>query len=552
MNFFKKFLLYFCIIVGSVVAIVAIVLAVMYFAPGTQVLNYVYLNYNQNRQAEFTTETEIKITDFEAIEVNSKITPVYFKPCEKENTVSYLHKEGLSGFVRVETSKLYVSASVKEKSYSEEVAGKTYKTLILDVIEPEGVMVTENKPMLTVFIPANLKVLSANTEKGDIGFSTINNAATTVVEKFYANSSNGGNIQISNPKDTTNYYFYTTTGSVDFVAPEIVDASIKLTTDTGKMTFVNETKTPILKGNLEVYSFVENKGPTINFGCIYGNVKVISSYINLQTKQIGTKDAQSSLAITVDKSEMNLGKVYSRFTLASKKTKNQNKVVLDRLYYDKSTDDHILDVGSGDVTIGDVVGALGIDATSGNIAIKNAYNDVKVVTTTGAIYIGYNAEALLDGIIKDVDGNLTIDTETGDVVIDNLRGALNVKVSSVKSEGKMEVNILDIKKDSLISAGNRNVSIGIKYDVSIQGGGTGRLLLVNGSAEFGISAGSHSQIVSGDDDYIDQPKYNTQYRVGYAKSASDNVYTNTLYDGTYGKVVIDTTGKTTVNAREVK
>lgn len=550
MNFFKKFLLYFFIIVGSVVAIVAVILAIMYFAPGTQILNYKYLNYNQVIQEEFTAESKIKPTDFVAVEVNTKLTQVYFMPSDKEGIVSYSHRQGLSGFVRAETSSLYVSANVVEKSYSEEVGGTTYKTLVLNVIEPEGVMISENNPMLTVYLPLELEVLSVNTEKGRVGFSTKNNEASCIAKKFYANSTQGGEIQIDYPKGATNYYLYTTTGDVTFNYAEVVDASIKLTTDTGKLSFVNSTQTPTLTGNLEVYSFVENKGPTIDFGNIKGNVKIAASYVNFKAQQIGAKEAQTSLAVTVDKSDMDLGSVYARFTLASKVTKNHNNVTIKRLYYTNTTDSHILDVGSGNVNITDSIGNVGIDATTGNVVLANAYDDIKVATTTGPISVTYNSGAQLDGVDRVIEGDLTIDTETGDVVVNNLRGALNVKVSSLKAEGKMDIHFLDMKKDTYIKAGGRNVSIGITYIAAIQGGGIGRLLLVNGYASFGLGAGTYSTIVSGDEDFIEEPKYNSEYRVGYAKSASDTVYTQGLYDGIYGKVVIETTGKTNVNAKQ--
>ena len=549
MSFFKKFLLYFFIIIGALIAVVAVVLAVMYFAPGTQILNYKYLAYKAVETVEFTTESEIKITDFEAIEVNSKVTQVYCMPSEKTDVVYYTHKQGMSGFVRAETSSLYVSAKVVEKSYSEEVGGTTYKTLVLDVIEPEGVFITENNPIITVYLPENSSVLSINTEKGRIGFSTENNEATCAAGKFYANSSQGGDVQIKNPKGTTNYYLYTTTGEVAFENAEVVDASIKLTTDNGKLLFRNEKQTPTLTGNLEVYSFVENKGPTIDFGDINGSVKIASSYINFKAKQIGTKAAQTTLAVTVDKSDMDLGNVYARFTLASKNTKNQNNVKIKRLYYDATTEDHILDVGAGNVEIKDSIGNVGIDATTGNIKLSNAYDDIKVVTTTGNIEITYNDGAQLDGVDRIIAGKVVIDTETGDVVVNNLRGGLNVQVSSVKAEGKMEVNFLDIKEDTSIKAGSRNVSLGITYVASIQGGGTARLLLTNGTAAFGLSAGANSQIVSGDNDYVTEGKYNSQYRIGYAKSAEDNVYTQALYDAVYGKIVVETTGKVAVNAK---
>jgi len=547
MNFFKKFLLYLLIIVGSVVAIVATVLAIMYFAPGTKVLGYQYLNYNAEKSVEFNSTTAIKPTDFEAIEVNSNLTKVFFKPSNKADTVYYIHKEGLSGFVKVENSKLYVSAKVENKSFSEEVGGTKYKTLVLDVVEPQGVALSENSPIITVFIPSNLKVLSVNTEKGEIGFTTKNEEFTSNVEKFYANSTAGGNILIREPKSTKNYYLYTTKGNVTFENPEVVSANIKFTTDNGKLSLTNGDKAQ-LTGNLEVYSYLENKGPKLEFSKINGNVKITADYVDFSAKQVGLKENQSSLAITTNQSVINVNNIYARFTLASKIAKNKNEVTIGRLYYNKTADDHILDVGMGSITIADTVGAVGIDATSGNVTVNNAYDNVKIATTTGNIFVKFNPDAMLDGAEKEVAGSLVIDTNEGNVEIKNMRGELNVKTTSIKADLKMDVHYLDIKKNSMIVAKNRNVNITTTTSEKIQAGNTCRLLLVAGTADFGLSSGLRSQIVSGDKDFITTPEYNSQYRMGYAKSSSDGVYTNGLYDNYYGQIVVNTTGKITVSA----
>ena len=547
MSFFKKFLLYLLIIVGAVVAIIATVLAIMYFAPGTKVLGYQYSIYNAEKKVEFDSTTTIKPTDFEAIEVNSNLTKVFFKPSDKENTVYYIHREGLSGFVKVENSKLYVSAKVENKSFSEESGGTKYKTLVLDVIEPQGVALSENSPIITVFVPSNLKILSANTDKAEIGFVTKNGDFETNVEKFYANSTAGGNILIREPKYTKNYYLYSTTGSVTFENPEVVNANVKYTTDNGKLSFVNGDKAQ-LTGNLEVYSYLENKGPKLEFGKINGNVKITADYVDFSAKQVGLKENQSSLAITTNQSVINVNNIYARFTLASKNTKNRNEVTIGRLYYDKTADDHILDVGMGSIAISDTVGAVGIDATSGNVAINNAYDNVKIATTTGNIFVKFNPDAMLDGADRAVQGNLIIDTDEGNVEIKNNRGELNIKTTSVKADLKMDIHYLDIKKDSKIVAKNRNVNITTTTSEKVQAGNTCRLLLVAGTADFGLSSGLRSQIVSGDADFITTPEYNSQYRMGYAKSSTDGVYTGGLYDNYYGKIVVNTTGKTTVSA----
>ncbi len=557
MNFFKKFLLYFFIIVGAVVAIVGIVLAVMYFAPGTQVLGYEFLNYNQTKLVEFTAETNIKPTDFEAIEVNSKATQVYFLPSDKADVVYYTHREGMSGFVRVATSSLYVSAEVVEKSYSEEADGQTYRTLVLNVVEPEGVLMSQNNPILTVYLPSTLNVLSANTEKGNIAFTTLNKTKetefTTLATKFYANSKNGGDIFIKNPTGTNNYYLYSTTGNVSFENPVTVDASVKFTTDTGKLTFSNPdpSSNSKLTGDLEVYSYIDNKGPTIDFsGAVLGNVKVVADYVNLKISGgIGQKEAQTSFAITTDKSEINiLSTVYARMTLASKSTQNANNVTIDGLYYDATEDEHILDVGLGSVTLGTTIGAVGIDATTGNVKVSNAYDDVKIVTTMGDIFVAYNPDAEFDGAPRAVSGDLTIDTDEGNVEVKNLRGSLNVKVNSLKSEPKMDVHFLDIRKDSLISAKTRRVNITTTASEKIEAGYICRLLLTIGNADFGLSSGQRSEITSGDYDFIDGENYNAQYRLGYAKSQDDEVYTGGLFNGSYGKIVVNTSGKVYVSA----
>ena len=279
--------------------------------------------------------------------------------------------------------------------------------------------------------------------------------------------------------------------------PLFTNANIKFTTDNGKLSLINGDKAQ-LTGNLEVYSYLENKGPKLEFGKINGNVKITADYVDFSAKQVGLKENQSSLAITTNQSVINVNNIYARFTLASKIAKNKNEVTIGRLYYNKTADDHILDVGMGSITIADTVGAVGIDATSGNVTVNNAYDNVKIATTTGNIFVKFNPDAMLDGAEKEVAGSLVIDTNEGNVEIKNMRGELNVKTTSIKADLKMDVHYLDIKKNSMIVAKNRNVNITTTTSEKIQAGNTCRLLLVAGTADFGLSSGLRSQIVSGD------------------------------------------------------
>ena len=112
----------------------------------------------------------------------------------------------------------------------------------------------------------------------------------------------------------------------------------------------------------------------------------------------------------------------------------------------------------------------------------------------------------------------------------------------------MDIHYLDIKKNSKIIAQNRNVNITTTTSEKIQAGNTCRLLLVFGKADFGLSSGLRSQMLLGDYDFIEDSTYNSQYRMGYAKSQDDSVYTGGLYDNIYGQIVVKTTGKITVSA----
>ena len=546
MKFFKSFLLYFAIIIGSIVAIALVLLAVMYFAPGTEILGYEYINYHGTQVVEYNTnpDSPVQIQGIEAVEVNTALTGVYFTPSTDEAKIVLSFAHGMSGFVKATTSNLEIKPQIIEKTFSEEAGGATYKTLVIDIIEPQGVVATNN-PVLTVFIPANLSVLSANTAKGPIGYNAKNGETVANVGKIYANASDGGNILIRNPINTTNYYFYSSNGEVAFENPQTISADIKFTTDTGTFNMTGENA--LLQGDMQVWSYVEGKGPTINFGAIDGDFSVVASQVQINGKRIGNRSAQGIFAITTDKSTINVGEVYARLSMASKANNTNNNVTVTNLFYDASTDKHIFDTGSGHITIENLVGDAGFDTTSGNVTINNAYNDIDIATDSGYVKVCYNPHSKYYEEAMVVDGDLVIDTKDGGVEIYNMRGRLDAKATSIKAKSLFKVHFIDVKKDSVISAGSRDVQLLVSYETSVAGGGIFRLLLRNGNPTVGLVSGLYSVINEADNDYVTEGEYSSQYRIGYSKDVSDAIYNEAKYEDVYGKVVVETTGKVSLN-----
>ena len=330
-------------------------------------------------------------------------------------------------------------------------------------------------------------------------------------------------------------------GNVNFESGTLESVTIS------KGTFNMTGENALLQGDMQVWSYVEGKGPTINFGAIDGDFSVVASQVQINGKRIGNRSAQGIFAITTDKSTINVGEVYARLSMASKANNTNNNVTVTNLFYDASTDKHIFDTGSGHITIENLVGDAGFDTTSGNVTINNAYNDIDIATDSGYVKVCYNPHSKYYEEAMVVDGDLVIDTKDGGVEIYNMRGRLDAKATSIKSKSLFKVHFIDVKKDSVISAGSRDVQLLVSYETSVAGGGIFRLLLRNGNPTVGLVSGLYSVINEADNDYVTEGEYSSQYRIGYSKDVSDAIYNEAKYEDVYGKVVVETTGKVSLN-----
>ncbi|MFC2157741.1 hypothetical protein ACFLT9_07895 [Acidobacteriota bacterium] len=102
----------------------------------------------------------------------------------------------------------------------------------------------------------------------------------------------------------------------------------------------------------------------------------------------------------------------------------------------------MIDDGSGDTQIQNVIGRLEIDDSSGGLTIENIKGDVMVDDSSG------------DLIMEDIQGEITIEDGSGSIRIQDALGSVTI------SDGSGSIRVSNIEKDVIIKrAGSGGVSI---------------------------------------------------------------------------------------------
>ena len=251
MKALKKFFIYLGLIIAVLVAVVLIIFAVMYFAPGTSILGYEYVLYNKRDTRTFTTSSYPSISSVQAVQVVTESTNIYIMPNKVDGELKIVHNQGLSGYAKSINSKLEVKTKVENKSFEESLT--SYRTFVIEIEEPNG-WIAKSNAAIYVYIPTNLttNTIYAKSTGGDIEYISEKTYENENDEEFtktlkctnlYMKTSDYGHLEIDNEQTISNYYLQTKYGKVQFSNVTNLSANtVKFETYTGNFNLTNPNR----------------------------------------------------------------------------------------------------------------------------------------------------------------------------------------------------------------------------------------------------------------------------------------------------------------------
>lgn len=570
MKVLKKILIYLAFIIGIVVVAALICFAVMFFVPGTSILGYEYVLYNDKTTTEYAT-TDPLVSGVQALEIITEATDIYVIPNAGSNMLKVYHEQGLSGYAKSINADLNIEIKTKNTSFEESLT--TYKTFSINIDEPNG-WIAKSRANIYVYVPSTLSLntIYARSTSGNVHYISENTievkdeetkevtevSATLRCTNLYLKTGEYGKLDIDNKYDISNYYLKTGHGNAQFTNVQSISANtIKFETLTGLLNVTNTAKdaTLNLTNKLEIESYDDYTGPRININKLNGNLVVNANNGSYTINTIGSFGMPKTVAMTLNQAYINFGTVYAHVSILGEGSDVENNITITRLDYDLKT--NAIECGNGNTTIHNLNGNVSVDSTSGNINIKNATIESNIYTysTSGSVNVKYVASEADNEATK-----LTILTRTGNVNLENISCSLELQVLSNSANSKVNIVFTSIATvDNIINARNRKVNITLKGD-----GPEFQHRIVSTKAVIkadDVPGGEVSTEYDADnsinDDYLlkyEQYKdYNYGYRIGYTKKIRtqqeilDGVppshYESRDYDLT-GKLLITCSGAT--------
>ena len=545
MKGFKKFLIYFSIILGVLLAIVLIIFAFMYFSPNTPVLGYEYVSYKSSETKIFNSSSVPSVQNIQSVEIYSDNCDIYIYPNDQSGEIKVVETYNFSGFAKQVNAGISIEEKVSYNQYEEN--SLNLKAFMVVLKEPKG-WISKNKSRLEVYVSSsfNLNTIFAKTNGGNVYYNSTLDESNVSCANLFLKSSGDGKIYINNNQNISNYYLATENGSVSFNNLTSITANlIKFETKNGSLIATNETKDCELISDLTIKSNSTGSGPYVNVNILSGNLFVNTSNGTYIIDKIGKYGDYKTVSITANKSTVNFGVVYGNVSILSYSKAEKNKVYINELNYSGLT--NTFETGSGDCTINKLQGNVAIETTSGNVQINEATtnSNVNVYTKSGNINVNYNYSEQ-----NNKNNFLKAITHTGNINLDNVSCYLEVKVlANSKAScniGFTAVSSLDNKLDILDRSANLYF---------INSGSNTRCRIVSKEAINLVAPAIGSDISTQYDDsnventdYIlgDYEGYNHSYRINYNKY--DETYTHSTYLQ-MGKILINSTGVTNVYAK---
>ena len=482
MKALKKFFIYLGLIIAVLVAVVLIIFAVMYFAPGTSILGYEYVLYNKRDTRTFTTSSYPSISSVQAVQVVTESTNIYIMPNKVDGELKIVHNQGLSGYAKSINSKLEVKTKVENKSFEESLT--SYRTFVIEIEEPNG-WIAKSNASIYVYVPTNLitNTVYAKSSGGDIEYISEKVYENENEEEFtktlkctnlYMKTGEYGNLEIDNEQPISNYYLQTKYGKVKFSNVTSLSANtVKFETYTGNfnLTNPNGNATLTLTDKLHIISNEKYTGAYIRINVLNANLLATGNNGTFKIDRISSTGKNKNIALTMNKCNVDFGEVYGYVSIIGEGSDVKNNVTIKNLYEQPQT--NVIESGAGNVYIENLKCSAAIDSTSGDVTIAAATeskSSVYVYTTSGSINVNY---VKTDGLPQDdhPDVKVTAITKTGSIDLKNVSGHLQVEVLNNSASSKLNISFKAIAyaKDSneelaenIINAKDRKVNIVLK------------------------------------------------------------------------------------------
>lgn len=403
----KGFLYYLLWVVFIALGIFCILLAILMFNPGKDVLG-IGLRYVSDRsvvkydQVDVNGNKEfIKDLNIDTIEINSKFTNFeVIRNADYEQFKVVVDKK-IIGFSQTDKVNHVVTLSLD---------GKTLK---VDVTEPELWISLSPTATVTLVCPKNLTLKDHN-----ININTKSGRVMVGEGETYAVELNGLNVKTETGEVNINSASKFQTGIVNIetkTSPININSNItnelNIITDSSKI-FINK-----IDGNFNV----EATELEVKANKILGNVKFSSQKGYIRIGELGNLTTMTN----------------GNFTSVADKTSIANVII------EKMAGDLVLPTADkSNIEIGELCGEALIETTSGNVTIEKANNVLSIKTNSGDVEFTQTSKLYTD--VKTISGKITanfadigtaiLETEKADIKVNTKQGLLFAFNYSTKNE----------------------------------------------------------------------------------------------------------------------
>lgn len=431
MKVFKSIMLYLLILLGLVTAALLVCCVIMICSPNTSIFGYKYVSYKDVLEDEVSISSG-EYSGINAVSITSNRMDIKIIPNTKNQNVRIVYSQGMSGFVKKDAVDLQVNISKNDAKEFESgdvsTSGATYKTLCIDVSEPEGVIFLSDC-YIKVYLPAGktYSVINAYSKNGGIDYTSNTENKTIGVTNLYLKSTSRDvskkSINIYKP-NATRYYVRTGVGYCYFINDEAdISGNIIFETSGGKLL----AKNGALKGHLTVRSSADVNGATLDITKLYGSLTFVakSGNISIGTIEKGTNGSSPSVDIQSKYCNIKIDTLKGTITTQGYEGSDVDNidVTINNLYYINGLEGIDIDSSKGNIVINRLSGDANLESSTGNITVKEANCTTLYVNT----YNGYINVDFVNSELKLTNFDVHV-AKRSNMNLNNLRGNVNITV----------------------------------------------------------------------------------------------------------------------------
>ena len=542
----KRFFIYLFVLIAIFVACILVCFAIMYFSPGTEILGYQYVLYNQQLTKSIT-PTELSSESVNSIKLTSTSGNITIRPNGQSENIEIIYNQSVSGITKSINAEYAFDYDFQQESYEEN--DLTYSSVIINIAEPTGWTVNSSSN-ITVLIPSDssYSVIFAQSGTGNINYlesiSNEDEVLSITTSNLYLYTGSYGNIAINTSSlsgelisQIDNYNLKTENGEVTLNSTYISADNFNFKTNSGRFNYSNSNSdaTLYLTDGLNIEA---SGNPIININKIDGNINIVSNEGSFSFNNLGSVDKQNTYLLNFTKANFTATNVYGFISLLGNGGDLENNIKISSLS-NSYENTNVFNIGKGSLVINNLIGDTSISSTSGRIEINNIdiYTSIYAYSDSGEINVNYNAHPF------SVDNtDINIFSNTGNINLSNISGRLKIDVLKNSASASLNIVFSAISKqnvedfENIIEAKDRNVSItlrGVTNDFRFR-------VLSTSNIQFSDNIrGISSRIESNDNDSLlgedKYSKYLNEYRIGYEKGLASAEIER------FGRLLINTT-----------